>query len=100
MIEELIEWVKLPQDLQHRFFELAEQETQKLIETIDKIDDVPNHKLIIKLGSEIEYSKSKNLFFAILKNYKRTICFLGPKRNYYHTLWSILNKLISLDERK
>ncbi|MEM3151414.1 MAG: DNA double-strand break repair nuclease NurA, partial [Candidatus Bathyarchaeia archaeon] len=38
MIEELIEWVKLPQDLQHRFFELAEQETQKLIETIDKLN--------------------------------------------------------------
>lgn len=87
-----------------KLIELETKETIEdilgLIETIDKIDDVPNRKLIIKLGSEIESSKSKNLFFAILKNHKKTICFLGPKRNYYHTLWSILNKLISLDERK
>jgi hypothetical protein len=38
MIEELIEWIKLPQDLQHRFFELAEQEAQKLTEAINKLN--------------------------------------------------------------
>jgi len=38
MIEELIEWIKLPQDLQHRFFELAAQEAQELTNTINKLN--------------------------------------------------------------
>jgi hypothetical protein len=38
MAEELLEWVKLPQDLQHRFFELAEQEADKLTKTIQKLN--------------------------------------------------------------
>jgi hypothetical protein len=38
MIEELIDWVKLPQDLQHRFFELAEQEAKNLAETIHQLN--------------------------------------------------------------
>ncbi|RLI13735.1 MAG: hypothetical protein DRO43_05605 [Candidatus Hecatellales archaeon] len=37
MAEELIEWVKLPQDLQHRFFELAQGESEKLWEAIQKM---------------------------------------------------------------
>ncbi len=38
MVEELIEWIKLPQDLQHRFFELTEQEANKLINIIQQLD--------------------------------------------------------------
>ncbi|MFH7859513.1 MAG: DNA double-strand break repair nuclease NurA [Candidatus Aenigmatarchaeota archaeon] len=38
MAEELIEWIKLPQDLQHRFFELTEQEANRLVEDIQKMD--------------------------------------------------------------
>jgi len=38
LIEELIEWIKLPQDLQHRFFELAEQEAKNLTETIHQLN--------------------------------------------------------------
>jgi len=38
MAEELLEWVKLPQDLQHRFFELAEQEAGRLTNTIQELD--------------------------------------------------------------
>ncbi len=37
MSEELIEWIKLPQDLQHRFFELADQEAKKLVNTISEL---------------------------------------------------------------
>jgi len=37
MSEELIEWLKLPQDLQHRFFELAEQEAKNLVKTITEL---------------------------------------------------------------
>jgi len=36
--EELVEWVKLPQDLQHRFFELAEEEAGRLTETIQQLN--------------------------------------------------------------
>ncbi len=38
MIEELIEWIKLPQDLQYRFFELAEQEAQEITKAINKLN--------------------------------------------------------------
>ncbi|MCX8176142.1 MAG: DNA double-strand break repair nuclease NurA [Candidatus Bathyarchaeota archaeon] len=38
VVEELIEWVKLPQDLQHRFFELAWSEAEKLTETIQQLN--------------------------------------------------------------
>ncbi|MGP3667562.1 MAG: DNA double-strand break repair nuclease NurA [Candidatus Bathyarchaeota archaeon] len=38
MAEELIEWVKLPQDLQHRFFELAWGEAEKLTETVQQLN--------------------------------------------------------------
>lgn len=34
---ELLEWVKLPEDLQHKFFELAEQEAATLTETIQRL---------------------------------------------------------------
>lgn len=37
MSEEIIEWLKLPQDLQHRFFELAEQEAKNLVRTITEL---------------------------------------------------------------
>ena len=37
--EELPEWVKLPLDLQHEFFKLAEEEAKRLIEVIRKIDE-------------------------------------------------------------
>ncbi len=37
MVKE-IEWVKLPQDLQHRFFELAEQEAERLTKAIQELD--------------------------------------------------------------
>jgi len=36
MFEELIEWIKLPQDFQHRFFELTEQEANRLVEDVKK----------------------------------------------------------------
>jgi len=38
MVEELVEWVKLPQDLQHRFFELAEEEAGRVAKTIQELD--------------------------------------------------------------
>lgn len=38
MVEELIEWIKLPQDLQHRFFELTEEEANKLTDVIQQLD--------------------------------------------------------------
>jgi hypothetical protein len=37
MSEEIIEWLKLPQDLQHRFFELADQEAKNLTKTISEL---------------------------------------------------------------
>ncbi len=36
--EELPEWVKLPLDLQHKFFQLAEEEAEKIIDMIRDID--------------------------------------------------------------
>lgn len=38
-IEEMPEWVKLPLDLQHEFFRRAEEEAQRLIEIIRRIDE-------------------------------------------------------------
>jgi hypothetical protein len=32
-----IEWIKLPQDLQHKFFEIAESESKKAAETIERL---------------------------------------------------------------
>jgi len=32
-----IEWIKLPQDLQHKFFEVAESESKKAAETIERL---------------------------------------------------------------
>lgn len=67
----------------------------RFIEKFDKIEKkIGSHQKIIKIGSEIENSKSKNLCLAALRKNNRLICFLGPKRNYYHTLWSILNKFL------
>jgi len=44
MYEEYVDWLKFPQDIQHRFFQCAEEEAEKLTETIEefvtKIDDV------------------------------------------------------------
>ncbi|MCD6470515.1 DNA double-strand break repair nuclease NurA [Candidatus Bathyarchaeota archaeon] len=37
--EELPEWVKLPLDLQHEFFRLAEEEARELIKVIRRIDE-------------------------------------------------------------
>jgi TRAP-type C4-dicarboxylate transport system substrate-binding protein len=33
-----IEWLKLPPDLQHRFFELAEEESKRLSRTIEELE--------------------------------------------------------------
>lgn len=38
MAEEFLEWIKLPQDLQHKFFELAGQEAARLTETIQRLN--------------------------------------------------------------
>ncbi|MEM1543293.1 MAG: DNA double-strand break repair nuclease NurA [Candidatus Bathyarchaeia archaeon] len=38
-VEELPEWIKLPLDLQHKFFQIAEEEAKRLIETIKRIDE-------------------------------------------------------------
>ncbi|MEM2306672.1 MAG: DNA double-strand break repair nuclease NurA [Candidatus Bathyarchaeia archaeon] len=38
-VDELPEWVKLPLDLQHEFFRIAEEEAQRLIEIIKRIDE-------------------------------------------------------------
>ncbi|MCX8191410.1 MAG: hypothetical protein N3F06_01210, partial [Nitrososphaerales archaeon] len=35
---EFLEWIKLPQDLQHRFFELADEESKRVGESIQKLN--------------------------------------------------------------
>ncbi|MEM2673716.1 MAG: hypothetical protein QXG34_03245, partial [Candidatus Bathyarchaeia archaeon] len=39
IIEELPEWIRLPIDLQHEFFRLAEEEAERLIRVIRDIDE-------------------------------------------------------------
>ena len=51
-----IEWVKLPHDLQHKFFERAEQETVRMIKTLDEFAK--------------ELSKAKEIVLPHLKNFK------------------------------
>jgi hypothetical protein len=60
MYEEYVDWLKFPQDIQHRFFQCAEEEAEKLTETIEefvtKIEDV---KKAIKPFIHILPSSSK-----------------------------------------
>ncbi|MGB9730037.1 MAG: hypothetical protein ACPL1B_09255, partial [Thermoprotei archaeon] len=37
MDKEIIEWIKLPQDLQHKFFELASKEAEELTSKISSL---------------------------------------------------------------
>ncbi|MEM2338652.1 MAG: DNA double-strand break repair nuclease NurA [Nitrososphaerales archaeon] len=75
MAEWISEWVKLPQDLQHRFFELAEEESQRLNQTIQMvekeiqklkqslhsyIDKLPNVDLVSKVAA-VDSSRSLRL---------------------------------------
>jgi len=65
----------------------------KMIEIVDKLKTKIDYGVKIKLGKDIEESRTKNLCLASLRKNDLWVCFLGPKRNYYHTLWSLLKKL-------
>lgn len=58
MSEEYLEWITLPLDLQHRFFELAEQEANKTVETIRELRIKLNElkKLVEPLIKELKTS--------------------------------------------
>jgi transcriptional regulator of heat shock response len=64
-----------------------------LIEDIEKEIYRLENKIGVKIGKEIEISRTKNLSLGYTKGKNKLYLFLGPKRNYYHTLWSILNKI-------
>ena len=64
MAEELVEWVKLPQDLQHRFFELAGEEAERLTETIQQLNQQLK-ELKDKLQSCISILPSSNKILTV-----------------------------------
>ncbi|MCS7116541.1 MAG: DNA double-strand break repair nuclease NurA [Nitrososphaerota archaeon] len=71
---EFLEWIKLPQDLQHRFFELADEESKRVGESIQKLnkeyeklqflqsyfDKLPNVESVSRIAA-IDSSKSPRL---------------------------------------
>jgi len=63
------------------------------IENIEKEIGRLEDEIGVKIGKEILNSKTKNLSLGYAKGKNRFYLFLGPKKNYYHTLWSVLNKI-------
>jgi transcriptional regulator of heat shock response len=61
---------------------------EKLEKIIENLDDDVN----ILIGKKIKESKTKKLSLLAYKNKSKIIGFLGPKINYYHTNFSLLEK--------
>ncbi|GBD34746.1 Heat-inducible transcription repressor HrcA [bacterium HR35] len=75
------------------------QKKESLVDALDLIEyllstfDLISEDIGIKIGKEIKISKTGELALGFVNQPKRSYLFLGPKRNYYHTLWSLLNEI-------
>ena len=80
-----------------RFFDYEDKNFLKdLFEFVEKFNYYKrfleeNKKILI--GEKLFFSKSKNLSLCYLQKRNEIISIIGPKRNYYHTLKSLLNEL-------
>ena len=80
-----------------RFFDYEDKNFLKdLFEFVEKFNYYKrfleeNKKILI--GEKLFFSKSKNLSLCYLQKRNEIVSIIGPKRNYYHTLKSLLNEL-------
>jgi len=72
---------------------------ESLVDALDLIENLlTSFSLIpeeigVKIGKEIKFSKSGELVLGFVNRPQKRYLFLGPKKNYYHTLWSLLNEI-------
>ncbi len=81
----------------HFLSQVLEKETLfdalMLIENIEREIYRLENEIGVKIGKDIENSRTKDLSLGYAKSKNKFYLFLGPKRNFYHTLWSVLNKI-------
>lgn len=65
----------------------------EMIENLEKTLTKINKDFEVLIGKEIEGSRTKKLSLIIKKSENFEIGFLGPKINYYHTLFSVFQNL-------
>jgi len=70
------------------------------IENVEKNIYKIEEKIGVKIGKEIDNSKTNNLSLGFIRGENKFYLFIGPKKNYYHTLWSILNKIKNKEKDK
>lgn len=75
------------------------EEILSLSEKIEKIVESFENKTNILIGSQLNQFGTNRVSLIVYKSKEKTIGFLGPKINYYHTNLILIKKLINLKNK-